>query len=365
MTRLVGAGPRRGVAVALLLGGLLGLGVLVFSPAVQSAPVPVAGKKDEPKKDEPKPAEPDDVFLPPFPDIQFPPGFDDAEMRRIQASIKEMREQTRKQLAEMRKLNPGAFQNNPFVLPPNFQFPALQGPPGFVGQGPGRQLRENRLGASVQPPGAALVDQLDLPKDQGVVIQTLKDGSAADKAGLKPNDILLELDGKSVPSKVEDFTKQLNEIKTDTPVDATVLRKGRKETVKGIKLPEVKAEEPPQPLVPNLFPPALPGLPPLPVQPALPGIGLAPAAGKSSVQFVRTGDTFTTRFAGNGATIALTGKMKDGKAEADEIAIGDGKDTKKFKAVADVPDDAREQVKVLLQMTEKGTVSATGVERKE
>jgi len=98
----------------------------------------------------------------------------------------------------------------------------------------------NRLGAVVQAPVPALVDQLDLPKGQGMLIQDSKSDSPAAKAGLKANDILLQLDGKSVPSNLDDVTIMLNELKPDAPVDAIILRKGRRETVKGIKLGEAK-----------------------------------------------------------------------------------------------------------------------------
>src|SRR5262249_45076727 len=99
-----------------------------------------------------------------------------------------------------------------------------------------------RLGVRVEKPSAAMADQLDLPKGQGMVVVDVVKESAAAKAGLKANDILLELDGKAVPSDSAEFSKQVRAIKADEDVSAVVLRKGRKETVKGIKLPEAKAE---------------------------------------------------------------------------------------------------------------------------
>src|SRR5262249_6081611 len=68
--------------------------------------------------------------------------------------------------------------------------------------------------------------------------------SAAAKAGLKANDILLEVDGKAVSNEPQDLVRMLQGFKPDTTVDVTVLRKGRKETIKGITLPEAA---PPQP----------------------------------------------------------------------------------------------------------------------
>jgi S1-C subfamily serine protease len=64
--------------------------------------------------------------------------------------------------------------------------------------------------------------------------------SAAAAAGLKPHDILLEFAGKPVPADGPAFVKMVQEVKPGTPVEATVLRKGRKETIKGLTLPEGK-----------------------------------------------------------------------------------------------------------------------------
>jgi hypothetical protein len=169
-----------------------------------------------------------------------------------------------------------------------------------------------------------------------------------------------------VPSKLEDFAKMLNEIKADTAVDATVLRKGKKESIRGIKLPEVKAAEP-QPLppfppfpVPNIqIQPAFPNLPPV-----LPPGAVAPGVQTSSVQMTRTQDGFTTRYRKNNESISIAGKIKDGKADAEEIVISGDGDTKKYKSVDDVPADMRDQVKDLIKLTEKGTASATEPEKK-
>ena len=50
------------------------------------------------------------------------------------------------------------------------------------------------------------------------------------------------LNGKPVPSDMTDFQKLLKDIKPDAAVDAVVLRKGKKETIKGLKLPEAKED---------------------------------------------------------------------------------------------------------------------------
>ena len=60
---------------------------------------------------------------------------------------------------------------------------------------------------------------------------------------MKPNDILLEFNGKPVPNTVHEFVaKLLDNVKADTKVDVVVLRKGKKETINALVVPEeVKA----------------------------------------------------------------------------------------------------------------------------
>src|SRR5262249_44674657 len=109
-------------------------------------------------------------------------------------------------------------------------FPRFPGLPGM--------FDNNRLGARIEQPSPVLLHQLDLPKDKGIVLNEVKADSAAAKAGIKSLDILLELGGKAVPSKLPEFIKVLNDIKKDEAVEAVVIRKGKREAIKGLKLPE-------------------------------------------------------------------------------------------------------------------------------
>jgi hypothetical protein len=100
--------------------------------------------------------------------------------------------------------------------------------------------QESRLGVQLGQPGATLVNQLDLPRDQGMVVEEVGPNAPAAKAGLKQHDILLEVDGKPVPSKRDEFDKLLDGIEANRKVEAVVMRKGKKETFKGLTLPEAK-----------------------------------------------------------------------------------------------------------------------------
>src|SRR5262249_57640867 len=94
-----------------------------------------------------------------------------------------------------------------------------------------------RRGVRGEKPTDVLASQLELPHGQGLVCVDVPADSPAGKAGIKPNDILLEVAGKPVPNNRDEFVKSLRDVKPDTAVDIVVMRKGRKETLKGVKLP--------------------------------------------------------------------------------------------------------------------------------
>ncbi len=99
--------------------------------------------------------------------------------------------------------------------------------------------QEARLGVQASPPSAALVDQLDLPRGRGILLEEVGVNTPAGKAGLKPHDILLEVDGKPVPNDRTGFSKLLEGIVADRKIDVVVMRKGKKETIKGLVLARV------------------------------------------------------------------------------------------------------------------------------
>ncbi|MBI3822526.1 MAG: PDZ domain-containing protein [Planctomycetes bacterium] len=193
----------------------------------------VAYGQNEPKKEEKKEekkSEPAKKPTPGFPDIdefikKLPPDLPKVQVEMIRKNL----ELAKKRFDEGQKRAEDARKRAA-----QFQRPL----PGKLG------IRaENRLGVRVEKPGDALIAQLGLAEGKGIVLAEVREGSAAAKAGLKANDILLELAGKEVSSDVTAFTKTLDEIKKDTPVDAVVLRKGKKETVKGITLPETPPQK--------------------------------------------------------------------------------------------------------------------------
>jgi membrane-associated protease RseP (regulator of RpoE activity) len=335
--------PRRwslGVACGLLSLAVVGAGVGLRA---QAAPAPT--KKEEPKKEEPKkeaPARPapkaDGSARPAVPGLpkDFDElfkgrlrGLDPGQMKDIEKQMEQARrdmEQALRALRERGRL-PGAWAD--------FGLPGRRGP-----------QRQPRLGAHVAQPSATLVDQLDLPKGQGLVVEDVTAHSAAEKAGLKAHDILLEVAGKPVSSNVDEFLKVLDGVKAQTPVAVVVLRKGKKETLKGLSLPEARAARGGDDL--GFFPPAgnlrVPGL-----------AGAAAPGGKNvTTTTFRNNGRFTTRHQEGDLVITVTGKVSGGKGQVSEVVVRDGDKSTTYAGVDKVPERYRDKVKNLVEMTEKG-----------
>jgi beta-lactamase regulating signal transducer with metallopeptidase domain len=250
----------------------------------------------------------------------------------------------------------------------------MQGGAGMAGGFFGGQ---GRLGVRVSVPSAALADQLDLPKDQGLVIDQVTPESAAAKGGLKNNDILLEFNGKPVPKSIQEFVRSMHEIKADTKVDAVVLRKGKKETIKGLSLPEEKQV--------GAAAGGFGGMPPgggFPGsgglkgggfggnQPGMGGFGRGFGAGQPGAPgmmgfagpntvmttMYRTDNNYTTRHQEGSLIITVTGTVSDGKAKTNKIHVQDGQVSHEYESLDKVPDQYKDKVKNLVEMSEKGSV---------
>ncbi len=99
-----------------------------------------------------------------------------------------------------------------------------------------------RLGARLESPDDILIRQLDLTAGNGLIVEEVAEDSAAETAGLRVHDVL-EFDGKAVPNTVGGFARLLATVKENTPIHVLVLRRGKRETLKGLTLPQ--AEPPP------------------------------------------------------------------------------------------------------------------------
>jgi hypothetical protein len=288
------------VAVVLLLGALR-----LSAQAVRQAPAPPAGPAQTAVQFRPNPAAP-----------AFP---DPADMQRLLQQMMDLQQQ---QLRDLMNQRGGALR-----LPGS----------------PATRAVEARLGAELEPPGDALVEQLDLPAGQGQVLTRVTPGGAAARAGLQAYDLLLEVDGKQVPSDPAGWARAVAEIKPNTPVDFVVLRKGARKKLKGLSLPEAPAAPP----APGAgFGPRGGGLPFGPRGPGMfrPGFGLGNPNGSGA---------FNVRSEQGDVTIEVDGSIDDGVASVTDVTIREGGADKHYPSLEKVPAEYREKVRGLVERVTK------------
>jgi len=93
------------------------------------------------------------------------------------------------------------------------------------------QVKRGRIGAQTQDINPDLALAFNLPKGSGgAVITQVSPGSAADKAGLKAGDIVLQINGKRVEHS-SDLRNFIGLLRVGKKVEMTVLRDGKQRTL--------------------------------------------------------------------------------------------------------------------------------------
>jgi len=310
-----------------------------FAALLTGAAIVIGAAAQEPKQSQPR------NDTPAFPDVadllkQLPANLDPKQVEELKNALEKFRdapqtfrfaeegkalEDARKALEEARKAAEGARKDALQVRPPERFRP-----------GAGR----GRLGVHVAVPSPTIVDQFGLDQDHGLVIVDVAPDSAAAKGGLKAHDVLVEFNGKPVPSNLEEFVRQLDEIKADAKVDAVVWRKGKKETVKEIALPEApKVAERPERREGRPF--------------DFPGFRERGVEG-NVLTLSRQGDRVTAHQREGATSFSVTGKLADGKFTVESITVAEGRNrSDSYDSLDKVPEKERAKVKGLIESAEK------------
>ncbi len=85
------------------------------------------------------------------------------------------------------------------------------------------------LGIMIAPPSPEAREKLKLPDGQGLMVENVEPKSPADKAGLKPHDVLLKANDKPL-GDLRDLLRLINEVK-EGKLTFDVLRDGKHETI--------------------------------------------------------------------------------------------------------------------------------------
>ena len=304
---------------------------------------------EEPKAELPKPGlVPNPGFFP-NPPLVFPPGLDPRFMtdRLVMENMQKAQELMLKAILirgddpakaealmkEARELmgagGLGRFGNFGMVLPPVQVCPA-----------------GTRLGVKVERVALKAATDAKLPDGRGVLVAEVIPGTAAEKAGLKDGDILLEFAGQLVSDDPREFVRMVQKMKAGAKVDITYIRNGKKAEIKDVKLGNLPN---PDRLGFGGF-----GAPmDLPLNPfALPGIGDQKASSVS----VRVQDgQFTIRATDDGVKFLMEGAVGDGKKPVPtKIEITDGKKKIEAESMDKVPAEYRDRVQKILDSVSVG-----------
>lgn len=89
----------------------------------------------------------------------------------------------------------------------------------------GGKVSRGRIGVLIQEVTADLADSFGLGQPRGALIAEVEEGGPADKAGVKPSDIVIRFDGKPVETSI-DLPRLVGASKPGSQVGMTVWRKG-------------------------------------------------------------------------------------------------------------------------------------------
>ncbi|MBM2841452.1 MAG: hypothetical protein HW412_1980 [Bacteroidetes bacterium] len=90
--------------------------------------------------------------------------------------------------------------------------------------------RSGYLGVSIQDMTRRLARSMDVKTDEGALVNDVTEDSPADKAGIKDEDIIVEVDGQKI-TDADELREVVRKIKPDTKVNVVVMRKDEKKTL--------------------------------------------------------------------------------------------------------------------------------------
>ena len=128
----------------------------------------------------------------------------------------------------------GGYQGIGFAIPVNLVKNVMEQ---LIEHG---EVRRGLLGVNIKDLDRVTAEALGMDKTQGVLIDGVRPGGAADKAGVKQGDVVLEVDGKLVRNTVE-LKSQIGETSPGTRVDLLVVREGQEKHM-GVVLDQLTAE---------------------------------------------------------------------------------------------------------------------------
>ncbi len=112
----------------------------------------------------------------------------------------------------------------------NFAIPSEEAVPVIDALKKGQRPERGYLGVSISPVDEATAEAIGLEKNRGEIVQVVRDGDAADKAGIKTGDIITTINGLEVrPDQTLSYI--VANIKPGTKIPVELLRKGQAQSI--------------------------------------------------------------------------------------------------------------------------------------
>jgi membrane-associated protease RseP (regulator of RpoE activity) len=269
--------------------------------------------------------------------VELPEGFDNEKREWLERQWKavdeqlierlkdrpEVQEAVRKSLEQMRAAKLRAGNDGLFVFGPDG--PAATFPGGLTLGRP----HAGRLGAGVARVPEVLISQFDILAKKGLLVTNVMDDSAAAKAGLKKNDVLLKFAGNDVPADERQFIALVAGAKAGEKTEVVVLRKGLL-TALTIELPE-------QPK-------------PRPSAAGLKAAGKKPRVAFETMTAKITDGAFEVKASKGDTRYEVKGTMENGRPTVERVGIASGETKEVYdRGLEAVPEEHRPAVKQLLE----------------
>ena len=103
------------------------------------------------------------------------------------------------------------------------------------------KVSRGRLGISVQEVSSDLAQTFGLDKPQGALVNSVERGSPADKAGIQPGDVVLQLNGNTI-SRSGDLPPLVSDVTPGSKAAVTVWRKGTTQSLQ-VKVGELDSTQ--------------------------------------------------------------------------------------------------------------------------
>lgn len=194
-------------------------------------------------------------------------------------------------------------------------------------------------------------ENLGLPEKEGLIVNNVEANSAAEKAGVKVNDILVRIGQTAAPSDFDAFSKVVAKQKADEPLELVVVRNGKEVTLKAARMPAIVQL--------GVGDPGFGGggrrlamprfdLPPFQINPGIRVVNSTNLINGAKIFRNQGNDVFSGEYDKQQLNIKVRGKFDNGVAKADEIIVQDGKASKTYASVNDVPQQYQPMLRLIM-----------------